>query len=77
MEFDLAQTPRTLRWDGRRATLDGASLPAVRVRGAPPRALQTLQFAVPPAADTAFPVTRGRDVLQQRRLRDAAAATKE
>jgi len=75
--FDLAQTPRTLRWDGRRAALDGAPLRSVRVQPAPPRALLDLDFAVPPPADAAFPVTRGRDVLQQRRLREAAAATKE
>ena len=75
--FDLAQSPRTLRWDGRRATLDGVALRSVRVQMTPPLALRHLDFAVPPPAAAAFPVTRGRDVLQQRRLREAAAAAQE
>lgn len=68
--FTLAGAARTLRWDGRRATLDGRPLASVEVRPGEAARLGTLHFAAPPAfVPDHFPVLRGKDVLATAILR--------
>lgn len=68
--FALAGAARTLRWDGRRATLDGRPLAGVEVQPGVAARLGTLHFAAPPAfVPDRFPVLRGKDVLATAILR--------
>ncbi len=62
--FELGAQPRSLRWDGREATLDGLALDSQPVMHSQQALLQGLDFATPPPASTAFPMLRGRDVLR-------------
>ncbi|HEX7111457.1 MAG TPA: amylo-alpha-1,6-glucosidase [Mizugakiibacter sp.] len=68
--FALAGAARTLRWDGRRATLDGRPLAGVEAQPGEAARLGTLHFATPPAfVPDRFPVLRGKDVLATAILR--------
>ncbi|WP_395789495.1 amylo-alpha-1,6-glucosidase [Aquimonas sp.] len=64
LAFELGAQPRTLRWDGRVAALDGLVLDSQPVMQSQQAMLQGLDLATPPPPSTAFPMLRGRDVLR-------------
>jgi glycogen debranching enzyme len=65
ISFQLGAQPRVLRWDGRRAELDGEAIESRRISVGAAGLLQGLDFARPPTADPQhYPMLRGLDVLR-------------